>query len=305
MIRWVNPFLFQVVPNDTRMISMKFANRFLAGVLVGAILVWPMVAGSFQEGNQSLEFDGVIEPYRIVEVGSEVPGILKKVYVDRGDTISVGQKVALLRSGVEKATLELARVRADMQSNIRAKRTALEFSQRHCNRIKDLYEAKAQSFQKWDEVETQRILAETELADAMEQKRLHELEFVQASEVVKRKTILSPVAGVVMERYLSKGEYVEDKPVIKVAQMDPLKVEVVMLVSEIGFVKIGMRGIVKPEAPVNGEYEGIVTIVDKVIDAASGTFGVRLEIPNPKFKIPPGLKCKVIFSGTSKELKNE
>jgi len=282
---------------------MKLINRFLTGLLAGAVLVWPVFAGSLQEGNTRFEFDGVIEPHRIVEVGSEVAGILNKVYVDRGDIVYVGQKVASLRSGVEKATLELARVRAGMQSNIKAKKTALEFSQRNSDRIRELYEANAQSFQKWDEVETQRILAETELAAAMEQNRLYELEFVQASEVFKRKTVLSPVSGVVMERYLSRGEYVEDKPIIKVAQMDPLKVEVVMLVSEIGFVKIGMRGIVTPEAPVTGKYEGVVTIVDRVIDAASGTFGVRLEIPNPKFKLPPGLKCKVIFTSTSKELK--
>ena len=46
---------------------------------------------------------------------------------------------------------------------------------------------------------------------------------------------------------------------------------------------------------MKGEYEAKVTIVDKVVDAASGTFGVRLEMPNPEHRITPGLKCKVIF----------
>jgi multidrug efflux pump subunit AcrA (membrane-fusion protein) len=41
---------------------------------------------------------------------------------------------------------------------------------------------------------------------------------------------------------------------------------------------------------VGGVYKAKATIVDKVVDAASGTFGVRLELPNPDYKLPPGLK---------------
>jgi RND family efflux transporter MFP subunit len=240
-------------------------------------------------------FDGLIEPYKVVEVGTEVPGVIDSVNVERGDRVKFGQVVATLRSGVEKANLELSKARSEMESNIKSKQAALEFAKRNSERVKDLYDVKALALQKWDEVETQRVVAENELAEAIEQKRINELEYRQASEVLKRKTIQSPIDGVVMERYHSRGEYVEDKPIVKLAQIDPLNVEVVITVSEIGSVKVGMKGTVKPEAPVNGEYEATVTIVDKVVDAASGTFGGRLEMPNPKHLIAPGLKCKVIF----------
>ena len=56
----------------------------------------------------------------------------------------------------------------------------------------------------------------------------------------------------------------------------------------------------KPEAPLTGEYTAKVTVVDRVVDAASGTFGVRLELPNHDLKLPAGLKCSVRF-GKSKE----
>jgi len=59
---------------------------------------------------------------------------------------------------------------------------------------------------------------------------------------------------------------------------------------------LGMEAKVNIEAPLNETYRAKVTIVDRVVDAASGTFGVRLEIPNSKHKLPPGLKCKVIFN---------
>ena len=144
-------------------------------------------------------------------------------------------------------------------------------------------------------METKRILAELGLSEAMEDKHVAELEFRYAVEVVKRKTITSPVTGVVVDRFMDPGEYVEAEPILEVAQIDPLHVEVVLPVGMLGSVKLGMRATVKPEAPVSGFYTAKVTIADKVVDAASGTFGVRLHLPNRNFKLPPGLKCKVVF----------
>lgn len=63
----------------------------------------------------------------------------------------------------------------------------------------------------------------------------------------------------------------------------------------LGAIKVGMQADITPENPVGQVYKAKVTIVDRVIDAASGTFGVRLELPNPKYLLPAGLKCKVSF----------
>jgi len=48
-------------------------------------------------------------------------------------------------------------------------------------------------------------------------------------------------------------------------------------------------------APLSGRYQAIITVVDRVVDSASGTFGARLELPNPKGDIPVGVKCRVTF----------
>ena len=66
--------------------------------------------------------------------------------------------------------------------------------------------------------------------------------------------------------------------------------------SLLGKISVGMQAVVKPEEPVKGEFPAKVTVVDKVVDAASGTFGVRLELPNPDLKLPAGLKCAVRFN---------
>jgi RND family efflux transporter MFP subunit len=239
--------------------------------------------------------DGLVEPYLIVNVGSGVAGILETVKVDRGDMVKKGQVLARLQAGVEKATMELARARAKMKADIKAKQERLAYSEREKQRIEELYKKEALAFGKMDEVETNRVLAKIDLQDAFENKRLAELELKRSIEVVKRMTIRSPITGVVVERFLSQGEFIEDQPILKLAQIDPLNVEVIASVEYFGAIKVGMQAEVQPEAPVSGVYKAKVKIVDRVIDAASGTFGVRLELPNPEYRLPAGLKCKVTF----------
>ncbi|WP_232315256.1 efflux RND transporter periplasmic adaptor subunit [Aquincola tertiaricarbonis] len=65
----------------------------------------------------------------------------------------------------------------------------------------------------------------------------------------------------------------------------------------LGRVKTGMRGEVSLEAPLSGRHAALVTVVDRVVDSASGTFGVRLELPNPNGELPAGVKCRVRFEG--------
>ena len=74
------------------------------------------------------------------------------------------------------------------------------------------------------------------------------------------------------------------------ARIDQLRVEVVVPTSRYGEIKIGDRAEVRPEAPVGGTHAATVTVVDRVLDAASGTFGVRLALANPDLALPSGIR---------------
>ena len=109
--------------------------------------------------------------------------------------------------------------------------------------------------------------------------------------------VRSPVDGVVVERLLMPGEYRnEQSPIITLAQVNPLRVEVFIPTALYGQVYVGQAAEVSPEAPVGGMHPATVAVVDRVLDAASGTFGVRLELPNPELRLPAGIRCKVAFS---------
>jgi RND family efflux transporter MFP subunit len=239
--------------------------------------------------------DGLIEPSLVVNVGSSVPGILKTVQVERGDMIKKGQVLARLHSGVETATMQLARARSELKATINERQAQVDFNLRQQERYEELYKKKVIPFEKMDEARTNTSMALMDLEEARENLRLAKLELKRSIEVLQRMTIYSPISGVVMERFLSQGEFIEDQPVLKLAQIHPLHVEVFAPVEFLGAIQVGMEADVTPENPVGKVYKAKVTIVDRVLDAASGTFGVRLELPNPKYRLPAGLKCKVTF----------
>src|SRR4029079_10229206 len=109
-------------------------------------------------------------------------------------------------------------------------------------------------------------------------------------------TLRSPINGVVVERHLVPGEYRnEQTPILTLAQIDPLRVEVFVPTSYYGQIRTGSKAVVRPEQPIGGTYTATITVVDHVLDAASGTFGVRLALPNPELQIAAGIRAKVSF----------
>jgi RND family efflux transporter MFP subunit len=244
-------------------------------------------------------FDCVIEPSMVVELSSRVDGIIETVLVERGSIIEPDTVVAKLESGAEAAAVEHARARSEMEAEIRSLKASLAYGRRNHKRLNELHKKQSISTDEIDRAKTETRVAQHKLQQAEENKRLAELELARAEETLKRHTIRSPIGGVVAERYLNPGESTEDRPVVKVVQIDPLRVEVVMPVSEFGWIKTGQHAVVRPEASIGGRHESTVTIVDPIIDAASGTFRVTLMLPNPEHKLTSGLRCQVSFLANS------
>jgi len=271
-------------------------NRFEFLTLLLTVLV-VSVGSNVRAADETVIEDCVIEPNEVAEVSSAVTGVIEKLVVQRGDRVKKGQIVATLKSGIEKATVELARVRSERDQAIKAKRARLEFTQRRLKRNQELLEKNLISEQIVDEAETDMILAELELGEFLEERMIAVLELERAQEALKNRTIRSPFSGIVVDVLVAPGESIENRALFKIASIDPLNVEIIAPVPLFGKIEKGMKGIVLPEEPIGGRYSANVVIVDQVLDAASGTFGIRLQLPNNKYKLPAGLRCKVDFSG--------
>ena len=239
--------------------------------------------------------DCVIEPNKVASVSSAVDGVVDKLAVRRGELVKKGQVLVTLNSRIEKATVELARVRSERDQAIKSKRARLEFTRRRLKRNKGLFDQSLISEQVVDEAETDVSLAELELGMFIEERQMAMLELERAQEALELRTIRSPFNGVVVEVLVARGESIENRPLLKIASIDPLNVEVIAPVALFGKIKKGMKAEVIPEEPIGGKHKARVVIVDRVLDAASGTFGIRLQLPNRKYKLPAGLRCQVKF----------
>ena len=245
--------------------------------------------------NESNNFDCLIEPEVFIELSSPVNGIVESFLVEKSDFIKKGQVLASLESSVEKATVDLAREKAISEEDIKSKQVKLDFAKRRLNRVEKLYKRNAISIDEKEQADTEVKLAEIELKKARRNKRLAELELKRAKVNLEQRSIKSTISGVVVDRLLEPGESVEDRPILKLAQIDPLRVEVIAPANMIGLIKPGMKASVYPEHPAGSRYEATVSLVDMVVDAASGSFGVSLTLPNPESKLVGGLNCKLNF----------
>jgi RND family efflux transporter MFP subunit len=242
------------------------------------------------------EFECVIEPQQVVKLASPVVGVIARLDVDRGDIVRQGQIIGKLEDGVEAALLALARARATNEYATKATEARLQFLRRKHERLIELYGKSASSLAAMEEAQAEAKVAEQQVKEAELNQELARLEVGRAEEVVNQRILRSPVDGVVVERLLVPGEYRnEQSPIVTLAQINPLRVEVYVPTAHYGQIRLGSKAEIRPEQPIGGVHAATVTIVDHVLDAASGTFGVRLLLPNPDLALPAGIRCKVAF----------
>jgi len=208
----------------------------------------------------------MLEPSKKVAVSSPIASVIDEIPVKRGQTVKKGQLLFALRSGIEKANVSLARVKAN-------------FAERSAKRNEELFGDDLLSSHERDEIETEMLVAAMELK-------------VKKEELTMR-SIYSTVAGVVIERHNNAGEYVSTNPVVEVAVLDPLYAEVLMPFERFRDFSKGQKMIISLPFPINTSHKSKITIIDPIIDAASGTFRMRLELPNKNYAIPAGVSCQL------------
>lgn len=265
------------------------------------VLAGPAAAQAQPSAIGARSFDCVIEPEQVVKLASQATGLIVRLDVDRGDTVHKGQVLGTLSDEVERANLELARARASNDHEIAAGQARLAWLQRKSERATQLATGNLVSRNASEEAEADMRVAENQLRLAVLNHRIAQLEVAQAEALLRQRALVSPVDGVVMERLLRPGEFRHDQsPVFTLAQVDPLRVEVFVPAAYHGQVRAGMVGRVVADLPGAAELAARVVVVDPVMDAASGTFGVRLVLANPNRTLPAGIRCAVRF-GTAAE----
>lgn len=240
-------------------------------------------------------YDCLIEPRTTAQLGSPTRGVVARVLVDRGDAVVTGQPIVELESAIERAILAQAQARAAMRSEVITREADLELARQDSERFTDLHARKLAPAQQRDEAQSREHVAAAALAQALENRALVALELQRARRDLDRRTVRSPVDGVVVERLVQAGELVTDNPIATIAELDSLRVEVVLPSRLFGSLGKGDTAQLYLEFSGGMPVPATVEVVDQLLDTRSGTFGVRLGVSNPNRSIAAGQRCRVAF----------
>ena len=257
-------------------------------------LLLPGLAGAAPASHECL-----IEPYQRLEIRSPVTGLIKSVTVERGSLVQKGQVLLELDYGIEAALLAAARYRSQMQGEVRAAEARSRYADLKQERLKVLNKDNLVSAQDRDEAIASAQVAESDLLAARDNRELAVLEVKRLTETLEQRKLRSPINGIVTDRLQHNGELAQSgetgKPILRLAQTHPLRVELVLPVARLGSIKLGEVATIVPEPPLAGRWSAAVKQIDRVVDAASGTFRVLLELPNPDGAIAAGVRCSAAF----------
>ena len=288
---------------------MKKRNLLIAaGVAAAGICIWLIARPS--KGAQirletapvshitirnSVTATGTVEPVTQVEVGTQVSGIIDKLYADYNDQVKAGQLIAEMDKVTLQAELESA------QAQLASSRTEYEYQTKNYARTKTLHEKQLVSDAEYDQAF---YLYET-ARNAYEQSQAA---MVKVKRNLGYATITSPIDGVVISRAVEEGQTVAagfETPTLFTIANDLTQMQVVADVDEadIGQVADGQRVQFSVDAYPDDTFEGTVLQVrlEATTESNVVTYEVVIDAPNPDLKLKPGLTANVTIFTLEKD----
>jgi HlyD family secretion protein len=237
--------------------------------------------------SYSVSATGTVEPTEQVEVGTQVSGVIDKLYVDFNTTVKRGQLLAEL----DKSTLRARVLQA--KASLASAQNEMNYQTLNFNRTKSLFESEMIS-------ETEYESAEYKLnnAKASADRLISEVE--QAEVNLAYATIYSPIDGVVLERTVEEGQTVAasfNTPTLFTIARDltSMQVEADVDEADIGQVAVGQRVAFTVDAYPDDVFDGEITQIRlmPVVSSNVVTYTVIVNAPNPDLKLKPGLTATI------------
>ncbi|MFA6335453.1 MAG: efflux RND transporter periplasmic adaptor subunit [Bacteroidales bacterium] len=244
--------------------------------------------------SNSVTATGTIEPIVQVEVGTQVSGIISRIYVDYNSKVKKGQILAEL----EKTTLEAEL--SSSQATLASSKTEFEYQQKNYSRISALFEKGLVSDTDYESAKYQYDKAESAYDKANS-------DITRVKQNLSYATIYSPIDGVVLNRAVDEGQTVAasfNTPTLFTIANDLTRMQVIADVDEadIGEVKEGQKVTFTVDAFPDDLFNGSITQVRLQPTTTSNvvTYEVVVEAPNPDLKLKPGLTANITITTMEK-----
>lgn len=230
-----------------------------------------------------------------VAVVPKTAGRLDAVYVRLGDRVSMGQRIGKIEDREFLEQVKQAEAAFEVgNATIRQREADLKFSQTNLDRSKNLFDRQLLPRQSMDDAEarSQAAVAQLDLARAqvMQSKaRLEELRVILANTL-----IVSPVDGFVARRAADQGAYVSpNAPVVDVVDINRVRLVAAVVEKDLRRVRDGQEADVEVDAYPGETFKGRIARVAPVLDPTTRTATIEVEIPNPGYRLKPGMYAKV------------
>ena len=239
------------------------------------------------EVSTTITATGTIEPVTHVEVGTQVSGIIDKIYVDFNSEVKKGQVIAEMDRRNLTSDLTTA------QSNLASAKSSLDYQEAYYKRYKTLYDKGLISTNDYENAYLQYQQAKETYRSRQESVRTAQQNLAYA-------TITSPIDGVILDKAVEEGQTVAagfSTPTLFTIAQDLTDMRVIADIDEadIGGVKEGQRVQFSVDAYPDETFEGAVTQVRQQATTESNvvTYEVVIGAPNKDLKLKPGLTANV------------
>lgn len=272
----------------------------IIGILAAALIIWLVFRPTGKESvnletanvqridiSSSVTATGTVEPVTKVEVGTQVSGIISKLYVDYNDVVKAGQVIAEM----DKVNLQAELSAANAQ--LATAKTEYEYQQKEYNRMKTLHDKELISDSEFDQAQYQYQSSKNAYSQT-------QASYTKVKRNLSYATITSPIDGVVISKAVEEGQTVAagfSTPTLFTIAKDLTDMQVIANVDEadIGQVKEGQRVTYTVAAYPDDVFEGRVKQVRLQPTTTSNvvTYEVVIGAPNPDLKVKPGLTATI------------
>ncbi len=229
----------------------------------------------------NLETTGTLKADEQVIVSSEVDGLIKKIYVEEGKSVSAGTLLA----EINETDYQLDWKRSD--AALKQAQASLTNAQAEYKRKDALFKEELITRQQFDDVSTRLTLAEAELERA-------KATLAISRERLSRTKIFSPLRGAVKEKRVSVGDYMRNgTPLFQLIKTDPLKLSFTISEKDVAGLKIGQGVMFTVDAFPGKQFQGKVSLLYPNVEERTRTLQAEAIVPNADHLLKPGYFARV------------
>ncbi|KKB08615.1 efflux RND transporter periplasmic adaptor subunit [Devosia chinhatensis] len=241
----------------------------------------------------------LVLPWESISVAAPSEGLVREIFVDRGDKIAAGDLLIQLDDSIQRSYLELMQARANDASGVELAEIRLQIAQSGYERNRALFERQQLTGDDWDRIRGTYELAVVELRQAQNAALQASLELARAKAAHAQTQIVAPADAVVVQRLVSVGEAAGAEPLLELAVTDRLRVEVFARAQSYARWTPGEAVNLAVQLPEPAVLAADVRTINTVSDAGTGVVGVLLELDNAAGAILPGQSCQIPREETS------